>query len=159
SALAALAEPLRLGGVVLAVRNQIGEEVTAIEGAVLADPPSKSLEMVIFVRQPGEAPETIRLTQPDGDATSLVQKGSRLALEQISPYRVALSGFAQALNREAGAAPGTARETARRALARPFVPTRATGRVMLRNLLGVMALIDGDFAAAEAEFAASDDVP
>src|SRR5262249_27703470 len=158
SVLAPLAKPLQLDNVVVSLQSQVGIDVITIHGAVMTDAAGNGLNMVIFVNQPPELPTKIELKQADGDPNALVVRGSRLALELISPYRVALTDFAEGLHGDAGAV-ARARDTALRALARPWVPSRATERVMLRNLLAILALLDGDLAGAETQFAYTDTVP
>jgi hypothetical protein len=157
--LAAMAKPLGLDNVVVALQSQLGRELVTIQGAVLSDAaPAGALDMVIFVTAPLEPMAKIKLTQADGNPTALVERGSQLVLEQVSPYRVALTDFSQALHDDAPAL-ARAKDVAMRALARPWVPARATERVMLRNLLGLTALFDGSFDAAEAQFKLTETIP
>ena len=87
----------------------------------------------------------IKLTQADGNPTLLVERGSQMVLEEVAPYRVAVTEFAEAIDGDS-AALARARGVATRALARPLVATGGTERFMLRNLLGLCALLDGDMA-------------
>ena len=155
SVVSAVANPLGLDNVVLALQGQLGLDPLLVRGAVLTNGTGGALDMVIFVTQGSEPAERLELTQADGNPTSLVKRGSRLVLEQVSPYRVALTDFSQGIAGDAAAAT-RAREVATRALARPWSPARATEHVMLHNLLGVGALLDGDLAAAEAQFRLTD---
>jgi tetratricopeptide (TPR) repeat protein len=157
SVLAAVAKPLSLDQVVTALQSRVGIDVISVEAAVL-DKAGGGLEMVIFVTKPDEALAKIKLAQPDGNAVALVEHGSRLVLEEVSPYRVALTEFADAVDRDV-VAPSAAKATASRAVARPWVPTHATERVMLYNLLGLTALFEGDVAGAQAQFDLTDAIP
>src|SRR5262249_61459177 len=137
---ATLAKPLQLDNVVVSLQSQVGIDVITIHGAVMTDAAGNGLNMVIFVNQPPELPTKIELKQADGDPNALVVRGSRLALELISPYRVALTDFAEGLHGDAGAV-ARARDAALRALARPWVPRRATERGVRRKLLALLDLL------------------
>ena len=158
SVFAALAKPLHLEDVVVALQQQVGIGVVSVRGAVVDAPAGGGLEIVIFITQPNEAPTQVRLTQADGDAVRLVERGARQVMEQISPYRVALTDFATGIRGDA-AALASAETVANRALTRGWAPNRATQQVMLHNLLGVKAAFEGQLEAAEAQFALSDAIP
>src|SRR5438552_7550190 len=91
--LEALVKPLQLGDVVSSLQYQLGYNAITIHGAVIEGAAAPGLQMVVVVNQPNEAPATIKLAEPDGDAAALVERGSRRALELVSPYRVALTDF------------------------------------------------------------------
>jgi tetratricopeptide (TPR) repeat protein len=154
SVLAAVAKALSLEQVVVALQKRVGVGVTSIEAAVL-DKAGGGLEMVIFITKPDEAPAKIKLAQPDGNAVALFEHGSLAVLEEVSPYRVALTAFTHALGSDR-APPSEAKKVASAATARPWVAAHATERVMLHNLLGLIALFDSDFAGAEAQFDLTD---
>ncbi len=145
--LSALAKPLGLEAVGSSLQSQIGISHLAVHGSILADPSSSSLELTLVVTQTGEAPQSLRLTQPDGDAITLVRRGADMALEQISPYRVALANYAKGVQGDA-AALAQCKETVTRDLAQPWVPEEASERAMEENLLALLALLDGDLPAA-----------
>jgi len=149
SVLAAVAKPLSLDQVVVALQNRVGIDVISVDAAVL-DKADGALEMVIFVTKPDAALAKLKLTQPDGNPVALVEHGSAAVLEEVSPYRVALTAFTDAVRRD-GALPTEAKAAASRAVSRPFVAAHATERVMLYNLLGLIALFEGDFAGASAQ--------
>ncbi len=157
SLFAAVAKPLALDQVVIALQNRAGFNVVSVDGAIL-DKTDGGLEMVIFVTRPDETLTKLKLAQPDGNPAALVEHGSLAVLEEVSPYRVALTAFSDALDR-ADASPTEAKATATRAVARPWAPSQATELVMLYNLLGMIALIDGDIAGAKGQFDLSDAVP
>ena len=158
SVLEALVKPLQLGDVVNSLQYQLGFNAISIHGVVMEGPAATGLQMMVVVNQPHEAPAKIKLTQPDGDATALVERASRLALELVSPYRVALTDFWDGRKGDT-AALARAKEVAEATVNQPWDPYRATERVMLRNLLALLALRQGDFAAAEAQFKLSDAIP
>jgi tetratricopeptide (TPR) repeat protein len=152
SIFAAMAKPLNLEDLVVTLQRQVGRDVVQIRGQVMESPQGKGLEMLVSAQSPRELPVSLRMQQPDGDPVALVERASKEVLAQISPYRVALTDFV-ALIRGDPSAMGRVRERADAALSQPWTRTRATERVMLYNLLGVAAMIDGDLAAAEQEFA------
>jgi hypothetical protein len=156
SLFAAVAKPLALDQVVVVLQNRAGFDVVSVEGAIV-DKSDGGLEMVIFVTKPDETLTKIKLAQPDGNAAALVERGSLRVLEEVSPYRVALTAFVDAL--DADASPAEAKATATRAVARPWAPSQSTELVMLYNLLGMIALVDGDIAGAKGQFDLSDAVP
>jgi hypothetical protein len=155
---AALAKPLSLDNVVIAIQDQSGVDVVTVRGIILTSATGNALDMVTVVNIPGEVPRQIRLTQENGDATVLVQRAAESAMEWVSPYRLALTQFNRGLNGDA-AAMAQAKEIATRAIAHPWVPARASEQVMLHNLLAMLALIEGDGATAQAEFRLADAVP
>lgn len=151
SIFAAIAKPLNLEDLVVTLQRRAGRDVVEIDGHVMRSPDGKGLVMMISAVKPGELPISVLLQQPDGNPVVLVQRASKEVLARLSPYRVALTEFA-ALLRGDKTAMGQVREVAEAALARPWTPHRATERVMLYNLLGVTALIEGDIAGAQQQF-------
>ncbi|MFO1061557.1 MAG: tetratricopeptide repeat protein [Dongiaceae bacterium] len=151
SVFAAIAKPLNLEDLVVTLQQQVGRDVVQIHGQVMDAPQGKGLEMTVTAMSPRELPISLRLQQPDGDAVTLVERASKELLAQVSPYRVALTDFA-ALVRGDPSAMARVRQMANAALAHPWTRTRATERLMLHNLLGVTAMLEGDLTAAETEF-------
>ena len=156
--LASLAKPLHLDGVVVAVQSRVGGEVVAVRGVMLSDPAAGHLEMVTVVRMPQDAPVQLKLKQDDGDATALVRRSAEATMEVVSPYRLALTQFSQGLAGDP-ALIARAKDVASRAVARSWVPARATEEAMLHSLLATMALLEGDHAAVEAHLNESDQIP
>jgi hypothetical protein len=142
------------------VQIQLGADLTTVSGSVMVDDKGPQLAMVMVVVVPQEAPVQVRLTQDDGDATALIRHAANLALERVAPYRVALTQFARGLEGDK-AALAEAKGTASRAVKQHWVAVanRASERVMLFNLLGLLAAADADAAGAEAQFRFSDYVP
>jgi hypothetical protein len=156
--LAALAKPLGLDNVVVAIQSQAGVDVVTVHGAVMAGGTGNQLDMTMVVSIPREVPVQIRLSQADGDATALVQHAAESAMEFVSPYRLALTHFSRGLG--ADTAPlKRAKAVTMRALARTWNASRATEQVMLHNLAAMMALLDNDDAEARAQFALADAIP
>jgi hypothetical protein len=117
-----------------------------------------ALDMVTIIRMPHEAPLEIKLSEDDGDANALVQRSAVSAMEYVSPYRLALTHFVRGLKGNP-ALLMRAKDIASMAVARPWVPSRATEQVMLHNLLAMIALLDGDEATANAQFSLIDQIP
>jgi hypothetical protein len=151
--LSAIAKPLGMEAVGNALQTEIGISNLSVQGAVLATPGSSRLDLTLMVTETGEAPEEVRLTQQDGDAITLIQRGADLALEQISPYRVALANYAKGVQGDL-AALAHCRETVTRDLAQPWNPAEASERSMEQNLLALLALLDGDLPKAQQQLLA-----
>jgi tetratricopeptide (TPR) repeat protein len=158
SVLEALVKPLQLGDLVSSLQYQLGYDAVIIHCAVIDGAAGPGLQMVVVVSQPNEPPTNIKLAEADGDAAALVERGSRLALELVSPYRVALTDFWGGRH-GVTAQLAHAKEVAEAAVNQPWDPARATERVMLRNLLGLTALRASDFATAATQFNLSDTIP
>jgi hypothetical protein len=155
---AALAKPLNLENLVVAIQSQAGVDVVTVRSIMLLDGEGKRLDMMTVLGMPRETPVQFTLSEEDGDATSLVRRSAERAMEWVSPYRLALTHFASGVS---GDAPQLvrAREIADRAVARPWVPARATEHVMLHNLMAMMLLLDGNDAAAADELRLTDAIP
>ncbi len=158
SILAAMAKPLQLDNVVVAIQAQAGVDVVTVHSVIMPANTGNALDMVMVISMPHEVPVQIRLSQADGDATALVQRSAESAMEFVSPYRLALTHFARGLKGDAKQL-ARAKEISTRAVARSFVPERATELVMLHDLLAMLALLDNDDATVKAQFAAADLIP
>ena len=156
--LAALGKPLNLDNVVVAIQSQAGIEVVTVQGIVLAEGAGKRLDMVTVINMPHEVPVQLRLSDQNGDAPALIQHAAEQAMEWVAPYRLALTQFGQGLSSDP-ALLARARDTATRAVARPWVPARATEQVMLHNLLAMLALLNGENDKVQAELQVTDTIP
>ena len=145
-----LVKRLGIEGVAGSLAMQGGVRQLSVLGAVLTKPASTRLELVLMVSAPDEAAQEIRLTQEDGDAVALIRRGADLALEELSSYRVALAIYATGIHGDA-AALARARDTVTHDLAEDWVPAQASERAMERNLLALLALLNGDLTAAQQE--------
>jgi hypothetical protein len=155
--MSALAAPLQLAPVIGALQDDFGYDRLVVNAAVLSGT-GDSLRMLIVVQQPRQTPEQIDVTRPDGDPAALVRRGADATMARVSPYRVAQANYVRGLDDEP-AALQEAKETAKRYLARPWEPARASERAMLHNLLAMLALIDGQIPAAEGELSQVDPIP
>jgi hypothetical protein len=155
---AALAKPLNLDNLVIAIQNQAGIDVVTVRGIMLADPAGRRLDLTTVLVMPREPPVQFSLSDENGDATTLVRHAADMAMEWVSPYRLALTHLARGTAGDA-AQLVNAKEIAARAIARPWVPARATEHVMLHNLMAILLLLDGNEAAADEELRVSDGIP
>jgi hypothetical protein len=142
-----LTKPLGLEGL---TGSLAGTGQLWVRGAVMVRPAGTQLELTMMVAEPNQAAQEIRLTQEDGDPITLIRRGADLALEELSPYRVALAQYATGILGDA-ATLAQARDTATRDLARPWVPAKASERAMEQNLLALLALLTADLTAAQQE--------
>ncbi len=114
----------------------------------------------MVVNDPPDVPYTKMFRQPDGNARALIQVAARWATEIIAPFRVANTDFSDAL---AGDSQALARSKAAAltGLTQPWDPTMtgATEIVLLRNLLAIIAMIDGDRTDATKHFTLAAAVP
>jgi hypothetical protein len=155
---AALAKPLNLDNLVIAIQSQAGIDVVTVRGIMLANGAGKGLTMMTVLVMPREAPVQFSLSDENGDATALVRHSADKAMEWVSPYRLALAHLARGTT-GAAAELGRAKDIAARAVARPWIPSRATEHVMLHNLLAMLLLLDGNEPAAEDELRLTDAIP
>jgi hypothetical protein len=157
SLFATFAKPFGLQNAVVGLQRQIGRDVVQIDAMVTESDPGTGLGIVVLVKAPDEKPIALRLSQPDGDAVTLLHRASRQTLEDLAPYWVAVADFVE--GQTDPAALTRARELAARALAKPYAQHRATERAMLHNLLGIAAIGAGDWGTAETELKAGAETP
>ena len=155
---AVVAKPLNLDGIVLSLQQTAGLDVASIDGSILTNPKTAGLDMVMVVSSPSRPAERFKLTQGEGDVTDLIERSAIMALEEVAPVRATLSEFRDGLSGD-GTGFDKARATAMRALARPWDPAFAVQRVLLRNLLGLLALIKNDIAGAEEQYQLAASIP
>lgn len=158
SILSALGRSLNLDPVVMAVQARIGVATISVYGAIVARPDTPGLEMYAVLTFPNADATRLVLNQPDGDPATLIQRMARQVSERVAPYRTALADYRDGLDGET-AKFDSAREAAETALSRPWIPSVGTQRVMLHNLLAMMALVRNDREEAERQFDLSDPVP
>lgn len=156
----ALAKPLQLQDVVLAIQTQIRQDVVSANGAIMQDGGGKGLSMIMVINAPPDPPATLTLSQPDGDPRALLKTAAREAMIIIAPYRVALSDLAGALHYDPDAFE-KAEATAKRGLNQPwdFSEQNATELALLQNLLGVLAIRKRDGTEARHRFRLASSIP
>ncbi len=154
----ALVKPLNLELVALALRNRLGLETTTVSISVVIASPPPALQLVANIGLPDQEQMKLALNQPDGDLTTLIERSARAVLERAVPYRVALADLTAGVGGDpAGLA--RAKQTAVTGIARPYERALASQRVMLHNILAMLALLDGDRAEAERQFTMSEPIP
>jgi hypothetical protein len=173
SIITALAKPLNLDAVVIALQNQLGIDHLQVSGAVLAESstgkpdattpvrpltPGTKLDMVVVVARPHQTPVQTVLEQPDGDATTLVKRGAAWAMEQVSPYRVILAHFLDGIQGDA-AELSRASAAANRFLQRPWDATMASNLALTHNVLALIALLDNRIADADQQLTLAETIP
>lgn len=146
-----LAKPLNLDGVVIALRKQFRPDGMAVIGSVVEGTPRPRLDLLAVVTAPHRAPTKLVLSQPDGDAAALMERAAAMVLEEVAPFRVALAQYSEALHGDLTQL-AQAKATAIRALGRPWMPIEGAQRALLHNLLGTIAIIEGDRADADRHF-------
>lgn len=156
----AMAKPLNLQDVVYSVQATVRDDAVNVAGAIVEDGKSPGLLLYMVVNDPPDVPYTKMFRQPDGNARALIQVAARWATEIIAPFRVANTDFSDAL---AGDSQALARSKAAAltGLTQPWDPTMtgATEIVLLRNLLAIIAMIDGDRTDATKHFTLAAAVP
>ena len=154
----AIASPLNLDPAVIAVQGAMGIDVTTIHGAIVDSGKSPGLTILMVISEPHEPSTEISVSRDDGDVRALLHQASRLSLERVAPYRVALTDFASGLDGD-DAAFARSRNAAVNALAQPWMAHRATEHVMLCNLLALLHAVSGDTVGAQADFDSADMIP
>jgi len=156
----ALAKPLNLQDVVYSVQAMVRDDAVNVAGAIVEDGKGPGLLMYMVVNNPPDTPTTMVLSQPDGNARTLIETAARRATEIVAPFRVANTDFADAQGGDT-AALARSKATALAGLAQPWDPSvaGATEIVLLRNLLAIMAVMEGDKAEAVKQFALGTMVP
>lgn len=156
----ALAKPIQMQDVVYAVQTQLRSDVVSATGAIMDEPGSKQLSMLVIVNSPPDPPVTLTFKQPDGDPKALIAAAARETMITIAPYRVALSDLAGVLTGDKDAL-AKARETVMRGLAQPWDPSEpsATEIVLLHNLMAVLSIERRDGGLARHHFALAHGTP
>lgn len=155
--ISALATPLSLDRLIGALQDQFGYDRLVVNGAVMTSN-DQALRMVVVVEQPNQAPTQIQLTQTDADPTVLIRRGADATMSLVSPYRVAQANYVQGLAGDPYAMT-EAKEAALRYLKGHWEPLRASEHAMLRNLLAMVALLEGRLPTADAELRLAAAVP
>ena len=156
----ALAKPLNLQDVVYSVQAMVRDDAVNVAGAIVEDGKGPGLLMYMVVNNPPDTPITMVFSQPDGNASTLIETAARRATEIVAPFRVANTDFANAQNGNPTAL-ARGKATAQAGLAQPWDPSMASATeiVLLRNLLALMAMMEGDKAEASQQFALGAIVP
>jgi Flp pilus assembly protein TadD len=154
----ALIKPLNLDQVALALRDRMGLETTTVSISVIVGTPSPAMRLIANITLPDHEQTKLALDQPDGDITTLIERSARAVLERAVPYRVALADLTAGVAGD-NASLARAKQTAQTGIRRPYERALASQRVMLHNILAMLALLDGDRAEAERQFTISEPIP
>jgi len=157
----ALAKPLQLEGVVYAVQAAVRDYgVVSVTASLVEDGKGPGLKMFVTIANPPDLPVAVALEQPDGNPKALIEKAARQTMVTIGPYRVALTDFEDGVS---GDPTGfdRSKETIAAGLAQAWDPRPegASETALLLNLLGMLAMRDGNLAQADEEFAQSKKIP
>ena len=156
--LGALVKPLNLEQIVLALRERIGMETTTVSISLVIDTPPPAMKLIANITLPDQVQVKLALDQPDGDITTLLERSARAVLERAAPYRVALADLTAGVEGDK-ASLVLAKHTAEAGIRRPYERALASQRVMLHNVLAMLALLDGDRVEADRQFAISEPIP
>jgi hypothetical protein len=149
----ALAKPLNLQDLVYSVQAMVRDDAVNVAGAIVEDGKGPGLLMYMVVNNPPDTPSTMVFSQPDGNASALIETAARRATEIIAPFRVANTDLANAQGGDT-AAFARGKATAQAGLTQPWDPSvaGATEIVLLRNLLAIMAMMEGNRDEANRHF-------
>ncbi len=154
----ALVKPLNLEQVALALRDRLGLQTTTVSISVVTDTQPPGMKLIANISLPDQEQVKLALHQPDGDIVALIERAARAVLERAAPYRVALADLTAGVEGDK-ASLMLAKQTAEAGIRRPYERALASQRVMLHNILAMLALLDGDRAEADRQFAVSAPIP
>jgi hypothetical protein len=157
----ALARPLQLEELVYSIQASVRDYgVVSVTGSVVADQQGAGLKMFMVISNPPDPPVARSLLQPDGSANALIAKAARETMVAIGPFKVAITDFEDGLSGDP-AGFERSKETIAIGLMQPWDPREAgaTETAMLINLRGMLAIRDGDMAAAENDFVLGKTIP
>lgn len=149
----ALAKPLNLQDLVFSIQAMVRDDAVNVAGAIVEVGKGPGLLMYMVVNNPPDTPSTMTFSQPDGNASALIETAARRATEIIAPFRVANTDLANAQEGDTKAL-ARGKATAQAGLTQPWDPSvaGATEIVLLRNLLAIIAMMEGDRDAAIQHF-------
>ncbi|MBR0649441.1 hypothetical protein GXW78_07185 [Roseomonas terrae] len=149
----ALAEPLKLTDVTIALQDLFGLEPIRVSATVIQR--GDGLVMETILAQQGRPLQRLSFERPDSDAVALIRHAAISTFAEIAPFRVTLARLRDLLQDPAiDVAP--IRAQAERMLRREWGPDTDIERSALHSLVSVLALLHGDVAGARAEIARAD---
>jgi hypothetical protein len=83
----AIATPLHIETVVVAMQGMMGIEVTTIHATIVDATKTPGLDMMIVINEPREPSVEIDLSRDDGDVRALIRQAAGLALHRILQRR------------------------------------------------------------------------
>ena len=144
-----IAKALKLDDFTSALQDLLGLDNPRVHFAVVVPAPNRTLLLVNLVSR-RSGPLSVQM-QSDGGLEPLLRTGALQAMEHFEPYRSSLFHFEQAL---LSTTPDFSRVKAvgQRELARPQRAETLVQNSYIGNLLGIVALMETDRAAAERYF-------
>ena len=152
-----LAEPLQLGDMTAALQDLFGLQPLRVRAMLLMEEEGRQ-RLVMTVSNQDLAARQVDVVRRDGDTVRLIRDGAYAAIELVSPYRVALTGFQAGLAGNAEALE-RARGTLTRAVQRPMQRGRESEFAGLLTITGLLHLLEDDLTAAERAFLLAAEVP
>ncbi len=149
----ALAEPLKLTEVTAALQDLFGLEPIRVSATVIQR--GDGLVMETIVAQEGRPLQRLSFTRDDSDAVALIRYAAVSTFAEIAPFRVTLAQLRDVLQ-DPAIAVAPIRAHAERLLRRDWGQDSDVERSALHSLVSVLALLDGDVAAARAEIVRAD---
>jgi hypothetical protein len=149
----ALAEPLKLTDVTIALQDLFGLEPIRVSATVIQR--GDGLVMETILAQQGRPLQRLSFERPDQDAVALIRHAAVTTFAEIAPFRVTLAQLRDVLQDPAiDVAP--VRAQAERLLRRDWGADSDVERSALHSLVSVLALLHGDVAGARDEIARAD---
>lgn len=149
----ALAEPLKLTEVTAALQDLFGLEPIRVSATVIQR--GDGLVMETIVAQEGRPLQRLSFTRNDSDAVALIRHAAVSTFAEIAPFRVTLAQLRDVIQ-DPTIPVGPVRAQAERLLQRDWGHGSDIERSALHSLVSVLALLDGDVAAAREEITRAD---
>ncbi len=150
-----IASSLRLDNFTVALQDLLGLDRTRITGAIVTSAPGERERLLINSSSAYSGAFSLDLSEK-GDTERLLRQAAHDTMERVHPYRSALFHFNQ-ISASGGKDYSTVVQLAERELSRPLRAELLEERSFLQNLLGIVALLNNDFAEAERRFRLSFD--
>jgi len=158
SLLSIVAKPLRIDPIAELVQRKIGSDVVSIQNTMVNAGGATKFDIYSVVTDAGGSVSRHVMTGASDAPAKLVEGMARRIASDTLPYRVAMSDYVIGLH---GDPKGfeMAKQLAEHALGTGFDRSKATQRVMLYNVLGLLKVRENDPAAAEQIWAEAMQVP
>jgi len=143
----AFSKAVHFDDITFAVQRALGFNPVRLTGTLM---PGETPRFFLTASSSATGSFTIDIRGEGTDYIDLVRRGARLTLERVGPYRAALYHFSVAA--EDSGDFSTAEAIALRELGEPPRPHTIEMRALMHNLLGIIALMRKDVAAAEIRF-------
>lgn len=147
-----------LDPVVEVIQHRVGINTIAISGMIVAEKAGPGLSMYVMIVMPEEADAEIVVHQPDGNVGELLARTALRVTARVAPYRSAMLAYLE--GREGQADKFTrARTIAETTLGAQWNPKQSHLRVLMHNMLALLALQRNDQPAADQRLEAALRVP